>query len=430
MISNNRTSGSAQESSEHNLMQEHLRNSDDTLFAAARESGSGVALERDRGWYECVVTNLLRGQGLEADAIARDVAERANFISSLQQSESIFRAVFERVPTGIGILGLDGRPVKGNAMMRIALGYSEEELVSTSMAQLTPPEDWQKEMPLQEELISGKRDHYHMSKRLIRKDGRIRWVNVSVVLLRGYDGRPQYALGLSNDITELKESEERLRELSARVLRLQEDERRRIARDLHDSTSQLLTALSLNLGVLKQSKLKSDPEARRLISHCLQLAKESAQEVRSLSYLLHPPLLEDFGLCGALREYVRGFAGRSGIRVKLRIPRDVSAVRLPCEVESTLFRIVQESVANVRKHSKSNAVVISLKLHRGNLGLRITDNGCGIAPEILARIERGEAAGLGVGISGMLERVEQLRGGMKIRSAGTGTSVQVMLPVQ
>jgi signal transduction histidine kinase len=227
------------------------------------------------------------------------------------------------------------------------------------------------------------------------------------------------------DITELKRSEEELRQLSGRLLRSQDAERRKIARDLHDSTGQVLVVLAATLGQLRQVVPSANRKARRLISESEALADQSIREIRTLAYLLHPPMLDEWGLEDAIRHYVEGFAKRSGIRVKLELSPDLG--RLPREVELSLFRVVQESLTNIQRHSGSHQARIRIVRDVKRVILEISDKGRKI-PRGGLKSARGFSSGVGVGIPSMYERVQQVGGRLEIDLRGVGTTIRVTVP--
>ncbi len=226
---------------------------------------------------------------------------------------------------------------------------------------------------------------------------------------------------------QVSQAEEKLSHLSGRLLRSQDEERSRIARELHDSTVQSLAALVINLTRLDDATVGLDPALRDTVSDSLALAEQCAREVRTLSYLLHPPLLDELGLGPALRQYVEGFVQRSGILVDLNLP--VGLGRLPQEVATTLFRIVQEGLTNIHKHSGSPRAAIRLAQSNGELALEVRDRGRGIPPAALHGVN-GSFQGLGLGVTGMRERVRQLGGSLEIQSGPDGTTVKATLPLR
>ncbi len=215
-----------------------------------------------------------------------------------------------------------------------------------------------------------------------------------------------------------------LRELSARLMQLQDDERRRIARELHDSVGQTLAALGMNLSLVRNDveRLSSIISA---INDSENLVREMSSEVRTISHLLHPPLLDEAGLCSALRWYVDGFSQRSGIQVDLKLPDDFG--RLPSELETAIFRVVQESLTNIHRHSGSPVARIRLQQTGDHVVVEIADRGKGIPEEKLQ--EMASTGTPGVGIRGMRERLRQLGGTLEIESGRSGTIVTVRLPL-
>jgi two-component system, NarL family, sensor kinase len=218
-----------------------------------------------------------------------------------------------------------------------------------------------------------------------------------------------------------------LRDLSGDLVRLQDEERRRIAREIHDTTAQSLAALSMNLNALQTRAPALDEEARGLLVASLECVTRCSRELRTATYLLHPPLLEELGLPGAVRDYADGFAARSGIRVDLELPADMA--RLPKEFELALFRVMQESLANALRHSGSRTASIRFVRAANELALEVCDSGRGIPPHVLHTGDGQRESLPGVGIAGMRERVRQLGGRFEIVSGSEGTTVRAILPV-
>lgn len=229
----------------------------------------------------------------------------------------------------------------------------------------------------------------------------------------------------SQDISLGQQPQRSLKEDSFRLLQAQNEERRRIARDLHDSTGQILAALTMNLGALAHSCASkiSDAEKKRLLDS-FGLAEQCARELRTASYLLHPPLLEKAGLSSALKWYAAGFSSRSGIKVNLHVPPDIK--RLPRNVEVALFRIIQEALTNVQRHSHSSTVRIRLELEHNLLHLEISDCGIGLSQRHTGQNKNDAPSG--VGITGMFERVRELGGQFEI-SSHRGTAIRAVLPL-
>lgn len=223
---------------------------------------------------------------------------------------------------------------------------------------------------------------------------------------------------------ELDAANQSLRELSARLLQLQDDERRRIARELHDSVGQMLAALNMNLSTVRADieRLTKTTEA---LSDSESLVQEMSKEVRTISHLLHPPLLDEAGLSSAVRWYIDGFAQRSNIEVVLDFPEDFG--RLSREAETAIFRVMQECLTNIHRHSESSIAKIRFRHLDGQVVVEVHDQGKGISSDKLA--EMAAAGTPGVGIRGMRERLRQLGGDLEINSSSSGTGVIARLPV-
>ena len=224
--------------------------------------------------------------------------------------------------------------------------------------------------------------------------------------------------------TKLDTANQNLRELSARLLQLQDEERRRIARELHDSIGQMLTALTMNLSSVR-ADIERLAKTATALSDSEGLVQEMSTEVRTISYLLHPPLLDEKGLSSAIRWYVDGFIQRSKIKVDLDLPDDFR--RLPRELETALFRVVQECLTNVHRHSGSSVAKIRVRHSGGQVLVEVADEGKGIPPE--KKYVMASAGTHGVGVRGMTERLRQLGGSLEINSTGAGTVVSARLPV-
>ena len=216
-----------------------------------------------------------------------------------------------------------------------------------------------------------------------------------------------------------------LRDLSGRLLQMRDDERRRIARELHDSVGQMLAALSMNLSTVRNDMLQI-AKAASTLTDSESLVQEMVTEVRTISHLLHPPLLDEAGLSSALRWYVDGFSQRSGIKVELDMPENFR--RLPGESETAIFRVVQESLTNIHRHSGSPNAKIRVRERDREVLVDVEDHGKGIPPE--KRQQMAECGTPGVGIRGMQERLRQLGGTLQIESDESGTLVMVRLPIE
>ena len=235
---------------------------------------------------------------------------------------------------------------------------------------------------------------------------------------------------LEKEVAERKEAERKLlaserslRELSSHLLRLQDEERRRLGRDLHDSVGQYLAVLKMGLDSLKGDMEASGKAADSRILECVALAEESIKEVRTISYLLYPPMLEEMGLKTAIPWYLEGFGKRSGIKTKLEMPAE--SIRLPRDVEVAVFRVLQESLTNVHRHSQSPSAHVRMQIKDGAILLEIKDCGKGLPKDFLEET-RDSSRTLGVGLRGMRERMRQL----ELSSSALGTTVLARVPCE
>jgi signal transduction histidine kinase len=224
---------------------------------------------------------------------------------------------------------------------------------------------------------------------------------------------------------ELRRKTKELEVLNARITTVQDEERRHIARELHDSVGQLLAAISMNSVFLEAESHKLSPDAAKRLSENGVMVAEASKEIRTISYLLHPPLLDEAGLASALRWYVEGFSERSKVKAQLDIPESLAG--LSKEMELSIFRVVQECLTNIHRHAGSQSAGIRIIQDDACLRVEIEDAGKGIPPEKQSTF--GSLAHTGVGLRGMRERLRQSGGTLQIQSDGNGTRVTAILPV-
>jgi len=307
-------------------------------------------------------------------------------------------------------------------------GYSSDQLKGKHCTVLLAPED---KLPVGNQIESVLREGKSLSQieaSILHKDGTRKIVRFDMGPLRM--GRKIVgAVATGEDVTATRRAEEtvrrtelELRLLSSRLLDLQDAERRRIARELHDVTAQNLFAIHIALSRLMQQLAGGQ---RGTVEQCVALCEQSREEIRTLSYLLHPPMLDEAGLIAALRWYIDGFSKRTGVAVRFVANQDIG--RLPIDVETDLFRVVQECLANVHRHSGGRAA--SVKLHRVDrqIVLQVQDSGHGMPPDI--RRPR-KLASLGVGIPGMRERLGQHKGHLEVKSGPRGTRITAVVPLR
>jgi PAS domain S-box-containing protein len=298
-----------------------------------------------------------------------------------------------------------------------ALGRSPLELLQT---QLPRP-------VAQIETILRREPHWEGELKQITRYGARISVSSRWAVWRDLSGRTLGRFQLDSDITRRKNVEQELRVLSGRLLTIRDEERRRWARELHDSVGQLLVGITMNLSILQRQLDGAGPIDAKFLSESMHLTNEALQEIRTLSYLLHPPMLDEVGLASALRWFASGFTKRSQIEIDLEISESLG--RFPRDLEIAAFRIVQETLTNVHRHSGSSTAKINIWRSTNQLRLKVEDQGKGMILPAFGKDDR-ESAILGVGISGIRERVRQLRGQMQIRSGEWGTAVEVVFPLE
>ena len=297
-------------------------------------------------------------------------------------------------------------------------GWTDQEALGRS-----PRELLQTEYPVPLSEIEGRED-WTGELRHIKRDGTKIVVASRWTTLRSKDGKVLGWMEINTDITARKRAEDAARSLSGRILTLQDDERRRIARELHDSLGQYLTALKMNLDLMCSGDGNGAQAVRA--AECSQIVDKCLTETRTISHLLHPPLLEEAGFDSAARWYIEGFAKRSGIKVNFDLSSDMR--RLDSDLEIALFRALQEALTNVHRHSGASEVNAWLRTDGNQVRLEIKDNGRGMSPKRLNHINEGDG-GTGVGIAGIRERMRELAGTLQIHSDETGTRVLVSAPL-
>jgi PAS domain S-box-containing protein len=352
----------------------------------------------------------------------QDISERKR----AEQTTGLLAAIVDSSDDAIVSKNLDGIITSWNRSAERMFGYGAEEAVGKHIRLIIPHDRQQEEATILDRLCRGERVE-HFETVCERKDGTTLDISLTISQVRDAAGRIIGASTVARNITERKRSEEALKEneLGARLLRLQDEERRRIARELHDGVGQLLAAMSMNASRLEQERSNLSTDAARCAEENSRLTEQVSSDIRTMSYLLHPPLLDEIGLHSALKWYVAGFAERSKIAATLELPADFK--RLPKDHEMCLFRLVQESLTNIHRHSGSSTALVRLWRTPAEIRMEVSDEGRGIGQEIQSKIASGEIAG--VGVRGMQERVNQIGGTLRIHSNGKGTSVLVTLPL-
>ncbi len=380
--------------------------------------------------------------------VSRDLnrAEEKGFkiASTLEESEKRLRAAFSQTYSVLLLLRPDGTVVEANRAALEGMGFTRDQVIGRKCW-----EPWWSALPNEVETLKASVARAAQGE-VVREEcsyctsnGMVRFADRTLAPVRDDNGVVVLIVASGLDITEQKELLDKLeqrvqartqeleqknaelRKLSARLLQIQDEERRRIARELHDSVGQLLAAISMNISNVSREKGKLSTSAASAISENMKLVEQVSNEIRTLSHLLHPPLLDEIGLLSALKWYIDGFSERSKIRVTSDIPSDLG--RLPRDVELSLFRIVQECLTNIHRHSGSLTAFVRLARSRQGVTLEVKDEGRGFSPNGESIVSGSETPG--VGLRGMRERVRQLGGQFEITSNGTGTLVFARLPL-
>ncbi len=400
-----------------------------------------------------------------ASKFARDITDRKQVEERERRMKeqaiaatAKFRAVFEQTPVFAGIVALDGTVMDANQLCLNACGYRAEEVLGRPFWETgwwrhsKETQDKIRAATLQAAAGTPYRETliYHWA------DDTERLVDFAIHPIRDEKEEILFLHPTGVDITDLKRAEEnyrvlaetldvevrartseleqrnnevlrqseQLRTLSRRLLRAQDEERRRIARELHDSAGQILTQLGMNLARVAQEARQGASYLAKDAEDSERLVQQLSQEIRTMSYLLHPPLLDEIGLSGALRWYTDGLMERSGLDIRLSVADDFG--RLPGDMELVMFRLVQECLTNIHRHSGSRCAAIELSRDEKSVLLSVQDEGKGMSAEELAEVRSG---GAGVGIRGMRERIRQFDGQMDIESGGQGTEISFRIPL-
>lgn len=356
--------------------------------------------------------------------------------------DELFRLFVEVVQDyAIFTLDAEGNIRTWNAGAERIKGYTAAEIIGRHFSIFYPEEDIQAGKPTWGLQVAARDGRLEDEGWRIRKDGSRFWANVILTPVRAQDGSLVGFTKVTRDCTEpmlakksleiaqqrLQESEQSLRNLSLNLLRTHDEERRLLGREMHDSLGQYLAVLKMKLDAASASNSTDRAARRRQTTECAKLVDQCLREVQTVSYLLYPPMLDEMGLKSAVPWYLEGFSRRSGIQTSFQAPHDFE--RLPRDTELALFRVLQESLTNIHKHSGSPTADVRILVEGNSIILEVVDRGKGFPAAILAESGREWVGSMGVGLRGMSERLHQFGGTLKITSDGTGTRLQAILPI-
>src|SRR6476660_6305911 len=387
-------------------------------------------------------------QRLRSIAKLQQKAEALEKELGIRQSEERFRLLVDAVKDyAIFMLDPAGKVSSWNIGAERIKGYKPSEILGKHFSCFYPEEDVLNGKPHWELVIAAKEGRFEDEGWRLRKDGSRFWANVIISALRDESGRllgfakvtrdssekMEAQKALQKEVAERREaqrllhrSETSLRQLSLHLLRTQDEERRRIGRDLHDSLGQYLAVLKMKLESFATFVEPGKDDAAKELNDCIRLAEDSIREVRTVSYLRYPPMLEEMGLESAIQWYLDGFSARSGINTAFVVQPGFG--RLPRDFELALFRVLQESLTNVHRHSGSQTAQVRLSMKDGSVVLEVEDAGKGVSPNLLEQSGQDWMGAPGVGVRGMNERMRQLGGRLELVSKKGGTRVSAIVP--
>ena len=335
------------------------------------------------------------------------------------QANQLFHYLFEQASLGIAVEDLEGKLLLANPALCSMLGYTEDELCAMSCSQFDHPENSQEEWVLFQQLRDGVIDKYSMEKRYVTKHGEELWGRLNVSLCSNGEGESPLVFAFVEDITERKRTDMALESVSRKLIEAQEQERSRIARELHDDIGQRLAILSVNLAQIRPSPSNSSELASR-ICEVQKLTSEIAVDIQSLSHELHSSRLQHLGLVPAITGFCREFGEQQKVEIDVKI-RDLS-VPLPPDISLCFFRVLQEALNNSAKHSGVQYFEVELWEALDEIHLAVSDSGAGFDPDAVK-------ASQGLGLISMEERLKLLNGTLSIQSQlQRGTTIHASVP--
>ena len=359
-----------------------------------------------------------------ASKVARDITAQKRTEQVLRESEQRYQTITDASPIMIWMSGTDTLCFYFNKGWLDFVGRTLDQEVGNGWTQNIHPDDFDSCLQGYVRNFDARRP-FEIEYRLKHRSGQYRWILDRGLPRYAPDGTFEGYVGGCLDINDRKEAGEKMRvaDETLRLLKVQDEERRHIARELHDSAGQTLTVLGLSVAQLVQKAATVTPELAKEAGEIEKIVRQLHSEIRTTSYLLHPPLLDEGGIELALSWYVQGVTERSGMAIDLNISENFG--RLPADMEIAIFRVVQECLTNIYRHAESKTACIRVAREKSHIRIEVRDEGKGIPPE---RLEEIQTKGSGVGIAGIRERLHRFRGELKIESYGSGTTVSAIIP--
>jgi PAS domain S-box-containing protein len=336
-----------------------------------------------------------------------------------EKTEKLWRYLFEEASLGIAVEDTEGKLLLTNRAFSSMLGYSNEELCHMCCAQFGHPEDSQDDWALFQKLRAGAIDRYSLEKRYVRRDGKQIWGRLNVSILRSSEG-PSLVFAMVEEITERKQAEEELSRMTRRLLEAQEQERARIARDLHDDFNQRLAMLAIGIDQLREDLPNPSSGVVRRLDELRKQTLEISEDVQALAHELHSPKLDYLGVAAAMNSFCRVFSERQNVKIDFS---DEGLTTVPREISLCLFRVLQEALQNALKHSGVRHFTVELRGAPDAVQLTVRDSGVGFDPDVV--VQRS-----GLGLTSMKERLKLVDGIVSIDSqANRGTTIQARVPL-
>jgi len=335
------------------------------------------------------------------------------------EPEKLWRYIFEEAPLSIAVENTEGKLLLANRAFSSMLGYSNEELSHMHCAQFGHPEDSQDDWALFQKLRTGAIDRYSLEKRYVKKDGTKIWGRLNVSILRTREGS-SLVFAMVEEITKRKQTEEELSRMTRQLLETQEQERARIARDLHDDFNQRLAMLAIGIEQLQEDLPNASAGVLRRMDQLRKQALEISEDIQALAHELHPPKLDYLGVAAAMNSFCKEFAERHNVTIDFS---DEGLNTVPSEISLCLFRVLQEALHNALKHSGVRHFMVELRGAADTVQLTVRDSGVGFDPDVMVQ-------GSGLGLTSMKERLKLVDGIFSIDSqANRGTTIRARAPL-